>query len=870
MVYSSCSTEKNTLITRGYHNLTSRYNILFNGKESFKKGKKRVAENYDYDYTRILPIFLYDDESIAQSVAPEMDRTISKSTKVITLHSIKAKPEYKNGPATPRQKAFYELNEYNKWMDENYLLMGKAYFYKHEFYLALETFRFILNEFPNNPVRFETLVWMARARIELEEYRDAMDILELLDSMEDFPENLYGELEATKANYYLKQEQYERAIPWLEKALENVRKKPREIRYTYILAQLYQRTGNFARASEMYEKVTRMNPPYEFAFNARINRAGVFVTGAGNSKEITRELRKMLKDDKNIDYQDQIYYALGNVKLRENKEDEAIEMFKKSVHSSINNVKQKTISYLTIADIYYERTAYEQAESYYDSAVIAMDNSYPNYEEVLAKSRSLTTLVQHINKVSLEDSVQLLAMLDESDLYARIDAIIEDVRRKEQEETEREREMMEDRQYDRMMMNDPRNPASGNTGGTWYFYNNAAKSFGQPEFRMKWGNRKLEDNWRRSNKSAVSFEDQEETVQVDSAATQVQTKLLSNKTREFYLQNVPLTDSMMARSHDRIKYALYHSGNIYKDELNDKEKAIESFTDLVERYPGSAYTLSAYYSLYDLHRSENQPAMAEKYKNLLVKRYPNSQPAKILSDPNYVAEYERMEQQKNDFYEDTYSKYREGLYAQVIENADHALDEYDDPDLIPRFYYLKTLAIGKIYDERSFRNELDTVRSRYPDHEVARQAQQIITLLDEARPELKEEADLQEAKTIYEPVDTASTHVVLLQVNKNANINQLKFDLINFNLDYYPDRNFEIVEENIKDDQVSLSIRTFADLRESKEYLLNLLEQEEIFTKQEGLNQRGMLISTANLGILLEEKLMDQYKAFFNENYDVN
>ena len=365
------------MVTRSFHNVTSRYNIFFNGNESFKKGVKRMRDSHEDDYTRILPIFQYGDENTASTIASDMERAIQKSTKVITLHSITVKPEFKNGPESEKQKDFYARNEYNKYVPGNYLLMGKAYLFRHDFHLAMETFRFIMTEYHYDDIVYETQVWIARTHNELGEYNESEDILEVLTGTMEFPSSLHSDLYTTQADLYMKQEDYERAIEPLTRAVDDVRKKKQKIRYTFILAQLHQEAGDQKKASEYYRQVIKMNPPYEMSFNARINRASVFIEGSDNAKEIRDELRKMLKDEKNSDFRDQIYYALGNVFFREGNTGEALNNYKLSSIYSISNTQQKTTSCLTIANIYYERPDYEQADRYYDSAMVYLTEDYP-------------------------------------------------------------------------------------------------------------------------------------------------------------------------------------------------------------------------------------------------------------------------------------------------------------------------------------------------------------------------------------------------------------------------------------------------------------------------------------------------------------
>ena len=514
----SCSTEKNTLVTRTYHNITSRYNIFFNGDESFKRGIKQMEDSHEDDFTRILPVFLWGDENTAGSIAGDMERAIQKATKVITLHSITVKPEFKQGPQSEKQKEFYARNEYNKFVPENYLLMGKAYLYRNDLNLALETFKFIMTEYPYDDIINETQIWIARTLNELGNYDESEDILQVLTGTQGFPEDLLADLYATQADLYMKQEDYARAIEPMTLAVEKVRKKEEKIRWTFILAQLNQEAGDPEKASELYRKVIKMNPPYEMSFNARINRASVFVAGVDNARDIRDELNKMLKDDKNKEFRDQIYYALGNVFFREGNVDEALKMYKLSSIHSVSNPQQKTTTCLTIADICYERQEYQQADLYYDSAMVYLTQDYPDYEAIMAKTRSLSDLVENLQTVQLEDSLQMLANMPESTRNAVIDSIIARITQEEARARQRDMSAMQDQQFNRMALNESqRRSNTADQGGKWYFYNQAAKGFGQPEFRMKWGNRKLEDNWRRANKSQVKFETEESAEVSDTA-----------------------------------------------------------------------------------------------------------------------------------------------------------------------------------------------------------------------------------------------------------------------------------------------------------------------------------------------------------------
>lgn len=856
-------------MTRTYHNVTARYNIFFNGYESFKKGLNRLEESYDNDFTKILPLFLYTDESMASSIAPDMERTIQKATKVITLHSITAKPEFKNGPQNQKEKDLYAQNEYNNYVPGNYLLMGKAYLYRHDFHLALETFKFVLSEYYYDDVIWEAQVWRARTHIMLEEYLEAEDILEVLTGTVEFPEKTRSDLYATVADLHMQQQDYASAIEPLSKALDGAKGKENRIRYTYILAQLNQEAGDPTLASKYYRDVIKMNPPYEFSFNARINRASVFMAGTDNAKEIKDELRKMLKDDKNADFKDQIYYAQGNVAFREGNVEEAIELYKLSSVYSTSNTQQKTTSCITLADIFYDRQDYEMADFYYDSAAVYLTSDYPDYEEFNRKTASLSLLVENLNIIQLEDSLQMLAGLDEASRLAVIDSLIAQLQLAEQRAREEEARAMQDQQYNRMALNQSqRQGYAAEQGGKWYFYNQAAKGVGQPEFRMKWGTRKLEDNWRRSNKREISFEtDVGEEEGVDSTGVLAEKqKILSNKSREFYLQDIPLTDSMMQLSHERIIDALFNAGTIYKNDLVDIPRAVQTYTDLLDRYPGNGYTLNTYYNLYSIYNQESNMQLANIYKQSIVREFPESQPAQLLTNPNYAAELLALENEVNNYYERTYQLFQQGYYDRVIRDVDTALVRFAEDPLIPKFELLKVLAIGKTEEVLVFTMALDSLASTTSDPQVADMASMILAYILNSDQEVKTETQKIEAEEIYSP-DTLGVFFYGLFVSNRVDLNQLKFEFINLNIDHFPNNTFDIVDESLEEGEVALYVKEFPDMTDAGDYLQLTRMNEAIRNTLEGVSYRPFIISQGNAEILLSDRVPDKYWLFFRKHY---
>lgn len=864
-----CSVQKNTGISRTFHNVTAKYNVLFNGKESFNKGENQIEAGFRDDYTEILPLFPFLEKDAVDLASADMDRTIKKCSKLISLHSITAKPKVKDSKnLTPKERAFFSKKEYNLFVDDAYLLMGKAHLYKQEYEQSAEIFRMILNDFKNQSIIPETQVWLSRLLIRTGQNKDAYEILSMLLNNGNVPRKLLPELYTTLADYNLKQKDYIQAIGFLEKTLGVERHKKLQTRYMYILAQLFEKTGDLKRASDYYAAVIKMNPVYDMSFNARINRALAYEQGFGQGADIENELNKMLNDDKNKDFQDQIYYALGNLASKEGNDEKALKYYQKSILANTGNDQQKIRSYLTLANLYYAVPDYSHAQAYYDSTVTLIDPGYPGYEDLYTKSKSLTRLVTEINTLQLADSVLLLAKLPRQELYARIDALIEMESKKEEEARQKEREEQLDQQFgSEVAMQNYVRQQSTTEGTQWYFYNDAARNLGYREFKLKWGNRNLEDHWQRSTKSAVNYTagtPDESTAESDETVIPQQT--FSKLSREYYLVNVPLTDSAVSAVQSRIEPALYNMGLIYRNELKDFERANESLRTLIKRFPDSDYLLTAYYNLYGIARDQNNQAMVDYYKNLITGQFPQSMYAKVLSDPEYFKELEAAEKSVRLYYEQTYEFYRMGNYTEVISRTDYALKQYTQSPLIPQFTYLGTLAEGKNSDQKVFRENLTALVMKYPGTDIAGDAQNLIDYMDREHPEMKEAEEIKISRKLYR-ISATEPHLFAYVLDKKINTNQLIFNIINFNLDHFDHLNLRVDLTDLNTTQNLILVKPFPNQQEVMQYLNAIRTSETIFKDMPEVSLLPVIISEENLNTLKEDKSIDRYLKFFNENY---
>ncbi len=869
MVAASCSTQKNTLLTRTYNQVTAKYNAFFNGRESFRTGVRNMERNFRYDYNKVLPVFLYTDPDLARSAAPHMDRAIDKASKVITNKSITVRPEEGRGFMFGRDEDFYQLNEYNKWVRQSYLLAGKAHFHKHDFVSAAQAFMYVIREYALNEERHEARVWLMRTYIESGRFNEARLLFGQIIDDPEFPADLEGELYATVADYHLRLGQPSRAAENLERALEQTRGKDTRVRYNYILAQLYESIGDYSRASEYYARVIGMNPPYEMVFNARLGQAGVVETGSGETGRMINTLERMLRDEKNRDFEDQIYYALGNIYLRDGDEQNAIKHYELSATARGTNPSQKSLTFLALADIYFAHPDYVSAAEYYDSAIINMDRDFPDMEALQAKSAVLNALVDNILIYRLEDSLQLLASMSETERNRKIDDIIAMARQEEADARQRERLAQQTPEYrTARTAQSARYQAERTGGGSWYFYNPSAVTFGQNEFESIWGERRLEDNWRRSNRQTIA-----PAMMADAGSDPVTDTEEEDEdapeagSREFYLRDIPLTGEAMMNSHYRLEEALYNMGLIFKDDLRDFERSEEAFLELVSRYPEGYYALPALYDLYNMNMDNNNLSAAHRYEQMIVDGYPGSPYAAILTNPDYFKEYEEKLQAAERYYEETFYLFRDGYFDEVSERTLYASAMWPESDLIPRFEYLRTLSYGSRGNIPMFRDMLTEYISSYPGTEMADNAMQFIAYLDDDYAEAVQFAEVVPETDIYMDDQEGEHYFVVIVDNNQDIINRMVFNIVNFNVDNFARFDLNVSSESFTRNYHILRVEGLPDLPVSMDYFKRFSASEDVYAETGRTDFPLFVISNDNYGIFMKDRNIASYLNFFEDEY---
>ena len=890
LILTTCSTKKNTPMARLYHNTTMKYNIYFNGNEAFKRGMKKINSTNVDNFNEILPVFIDTKDENTQAVAGDMEKAILKASKGIKLHSITSKPSKKKTGTSKKAQAFNKKTEFNRWVDDAYLLMGKAYFIRKENLDARYNFEYIIRQFPEEQVKYDAYIWLTRNFLEQRNFTEAKEKLDYIEAQKDFPRKKLANFNTIYADYYLKQKKYEDAIPKLQKAIDGTKKRSEKQRYTFILAQISEKKGNIAQATELYKKSQKRNNNYEMVFNANINMAKCAAMQGKNVKDIRKKLNKMLKDEKNVDYKDRIYYAIAEIDKSQGDIPNAIKNYKLSSETSISNDYQKAVSCLCLGEIYYSKLDYKNAQIYYDTAIMFLPATYDNYNSIRTTSLNLTELVKYTTVVEFEDSVQRLANMSPKDRNKIIDdiiaALLEQERiQREQENLAMQNSMLFDRRY-----GSNSNVLTTTQSGKWYFYNQAQLSMGKNDFTKRWGNRKNEDNWRRKNKAIMADFGGEEELANNENNTQTQQKANTNpKSREYYLEDIPLTDSAMKASHVKITDALYNIGRIYKDLFTDYPKSINAFEDLNKRYPTNIYQLVSYYDLYLLNKMVNNMPEAERYKNLIISNYPESNHAKLLMNPNFVKEVEAKELADNQLYVNTYDKFMDGDYNGTLRNINKFFDENDSKHpLAPKFDFFKTLLVIKDGDTTQFKTALVDFMQKYSKDDLATVAQNILHYLGttdiqafieelKTRPEAKKKnennlaenqgsnAGTEEQLFTY---DTNAEHYYVIYVKSaDTDMKRVAFEVRNYNIFNFSMRTFNVVNYPFNQNFELVTVRSFKNQRQASNYSKMLASCKEVFDLLKDTNYKVFVISAENFTKLTTNKNINAYLKFFDEKY---
>lgn len=868
----SCSTRKNTALNRGYHNMTSRFNVNFNGKEALKEGEAEYLKVCKDNYITTLPIYVYPEKSQISSIYPSMDRVIEKGSKCIYKHSM-----------------FFKGKEYVKNIDDAYLMMGKAYFYKQDYRQAQRIFSYIISTHKNGNCVEEAMIWNARTAMRLNYFSQAYDILNEAKYyvQPKKSKKLNVAYAAACAEYHLSAPDGDRetAINYIDDVLKNKPDKLFRTRMHFILGQLYEQEEQPAAAHENFMYVVNKSPDYNMEFNARMHLATNYDGSPARRTEIVKELKKMLNEEKNEDFRDQIYYALSEIDRIDDDTTARMKNLALSVAAYKENDFQRTHSSLKLADLYFEKEQYPQAKAYYDTATTSMPKSYPNYEQIKKKNAILTELVDNLQTVYVQDSLQRIAKMSAADRDRWVKKKINDYKqekmRKEKEERDKETALQNALGY----ANYNNTNFNNNQSGKWYFYNSTLMAAGKTEFLRKWGNRKLADNWRISNKQQLSFEDmanmnnpnaQTDTTEYDEDGNPILKRETDPEKERYYTQDLPLTPGAIDTSNQMIANSLYQAAIIYLDMLNDQKRGCETLEKFYARFPNDTLTPSALYLLY-LNYQKMKNGKAETPKNIILTQYATTDYARLIREPDYYKKLEAQNKLMENRYEETYSKYTNKQWKAVIADADEAIAKATDKTLKSKYAFLRAVAVGQTENKDTYRSALQSVISDFNDQPVAELARILLADLEPATSTLSSPTTEKQGKAQSDSAQTAEPftfapndwHYVTLIVNVHkVNVMDLKVDISNFNREFYSLQKFNINSFYINQDQQIVTVSRFKNKDAAMDYYHSISSNDKFKAHILSQNITVYPMSASNYSTFYKKKESRAlYEEFFQKNY---
>lgn len=922
MAISGCyaiQKKKLPLAKQVYHDITARNNAYFNADLKLGTVQQNMRAAHQDDYTKVIPIYTDRNPDLASSYSTDLDVVIKKASTDIKLHEAsiytdnnymllgigyflkgdfetaletfqfvntefkekpikkssskkkkkKPSPAPKSGskPSAPAPKkkgspmtAAQLKAQQEKEMQEKMKKIEEGG--------TLETPGQEENEdyekdplwwLKHQPMRPDAKIWIVDSYTALKKYKEAEAVLTLIDADRQFPHWLKDELEVARANVYLQKGDYDKAIQPLVWLTTNIKGKRKKIRYNYILAQIYQLRNDNALAVQYYEQVLKGKPDYRMAFNAKISIAKIASKdNTMDQKDVVKLLKKMLKENKNSDFYDQIYYALAELALKESNKEAAIGYLEKSIEVSTTNANQKALSYLKLAELHFDREEYVEAQPPYESATGLIPQEDPRYSQISTRSQVLTKLVDQVNVIEAQDSLFKLASLGETEKMK----LIEDILRQKEDDFNKKKEQQN--QPIDPIANKPAAPENNNPNsdkGGFYFDNIGAKSAGYNDFIKRWGSRKLEDNWRRSNKAAVFNDAPDSTKTEETTVPTDEFDYYGEKQK--LLAQMPGTEDANKINNTMVE-AYYALANIYRYDLQNLAKAAETYEELLKRAPGNKYEVEALYNLYLIYDRLGNTAKADQFKNQLLAKHPNSKPAMIIKDPKYLEASNQMKLAVDAHYSATFQLYRENRLEEALTQIELADSLYlAENYLKPKFDLLEAYIIGQTQELGPYKDALKAIVAKYPTDEVKIKAEEILSYIEKSEDvTIKKENNMLR----YE-YETQARHFFMLAVNDST----IKITDITTAIAQYNDVNRSLeklkVEPLILPDGTTLIlVKSFDDLNKARGYF-NAITQSNAFAKFSQGALQYLLISDINLNKIIINKEAGTYFEYFDLKY---
>ena len=868
---ASCTTERDGRAYRVFHNTTARYNGYFYANEALKEADIKLEEMHSERWDEILPLFLESNEETAQQIFPLMERAIEKCTRVVDRHTM--------APSSRNRKSF-KRPVLNKWIDDNYRVIGQSYYMKGDYPKAEEIFTYLSRTVASPDAEAWAFSWLGRTHMRTGNEIKAKNALGKAQGLRESSDEAMIHTQMVLAQFSLLDDRYDAAIEHLEKALSLMRKRdPRRARTTFVLAQCLRSGGEIERAIEQFQAVADMRwEDYEWVFQGNIQQAMTYERRNGNSEAIVELLEEMLDNKKNDEFQDQIYYALGEVALEDRRRDESFGLFEQSVAAHVDNDRQLGKGYLKLADLYMEDLEYPTAQAYYDSALVYMEEDNERKEEVSSLASDLTSLVDNLNVIAEVDSMLNICDMDEDMRLRVVDRILREMEldlERQREEREAARQAAE-----------AAAAADMSGDGMFWPYNGRLRASGLQTFQDVWGDRVLEDDWRRSNKLGNLFSDDgEEGAEGEDSAEEALDPLDPANLPSFdeLLASLPCEEEARLVEEGRMAEAYYNAGLDYREKLNDNKKAIETWAELIEVLDSSDFHPTAHYQLF---RTYLEREIEENYQNPfcddcnsefwaaeILRLYPGSEWARLIEDPEFQDEAEIIREAQREEYEAFLNRYYLKDYQQVLLDIDEVLARDSANAFECKHRLLRTQCVGGLTSysgERTpYFEALASVVSDCPDTEEAAFAQDLmrklgVSLGDDPTPKELEETE-EQSEFAIQP-DNEHYLAIFIPVGR-GNGDQVKAKVADFNNSFFGSKRLKVTSNLLDRSTQVVLVKSFPNMREGMDYYTVFTGNREGLIEVNSSGYEMVLISNENYVSLFKNKNVIGYAQFFAQQY---
>lgn len=715
----------------------------------------------------------------------------------------------------------------------------------------------------HRPAYQEGVLWLAKTLIERDNYDNALRLLDQLESDPNTFDDVRAQLAGVKAYYHMKRKDYPQAIAYLERAIEEEKDRNTRARFAYIKAQLHQRQGQSEAAYAAYNDVLKLSNEYDMEFSARLNLAQNRWRSGGGGEEAKSNLEKMLKDPKNAEYADQIYYALGEIALESGDRAGAIEAFQQSLNTPSRNTNQKAEAYYRLGNLFFEDESFVDAKLYFDSTLQVMPTTDNRYQEVTRYNNNLTDIAQNIQLIELQDSLLRISNMSDKerlDLASQI---------KKQRDDARLQASLAATQPTNTRPGNRNRPevrtTSSNSVGrkesSFFAYNDRALRNGKRAFERKWGNRPLEDNWRRSNKGTF-FGDEEEEIIDEAPVAAIDPNNISE-----YLGDYPRTEQEINQANLLIQEAMFKLGSLFRERLNNYPQTVQALERLNERYPASNFELDSWYLLYLTYKDMNQSAKAQEYYDKIIDKYPSTNYAKLIKDPSYASEFLDEKRRQSLAYDQVYELFRNGQYQQAYDQSQAALQRLvGQHPLKPKYTLLMAMCAGNLKGRDAYIQDLQRVVALYPDSDEQKRAKEILRALGAAGARLPGQAEEEASSFTYN--EKEQHYVIVVFAEGQEGFNDLRNQVSDYNEKYHKLDKIRPASIYVGADNKTpvIVLRRFKDRNEAMRYYDGIQKNKSDFIKP-GIPYEVYPISQNNYRQIIRARSVDGYKEFFNSNY---